>query len=52
MQYEDYPTEAVHMVSAWPDVPDEDFAQVVTDQAKLMTGFNPDELWEDPPDTY
>ena len=52
MQYEDYLTEAMNTVSAWPDVPDEDFAQVVTDQAKLMAGITPDELlWEVQPDT-
>ncbi len=45
---EEYITEALELVSAW-DVPDEDFAQTVNEQARLMAGFDPDELWEDHP---
>lgn len=38
--------EAIEIVSAW-DVPDEDFAQVVNNQARLMSGVNnPDEFLE------
>ena len=44
MQYQDCLIEALEIVSAW-DVPDEDFAQAVNDQARLMSGMNPDELW-------
>ena len=47
MHYEDYISEALEMVSAW-DIPDEDFAQAVNAQARLMAGLNPDELWETP----
>ena len=43
MQYEDYLTDAVDMVSAW-DIPDEHFAQTVNDQAKLMAGVPPEEV--------
>ena len=50
MQYQDCLIEALEIVSAW-DVPDEDFAQAVNDQARLMSGINPDELWEAQPDT-
>jgi len=45
MYYQDYLTDALELVSAW-DIPDEDFAQAVNDQAKLMAGMNPDELWD------
>jgi hypothetical protein len=41
---EDYITDALELVSTW-DIPDEDFAQTVNDQAKLMAGIQPDELW-------
>ena len=41
---EDYVTEALEMVSDW-DIPDEDFAQTVNDQARLMAGIHPDEAW-------
>ena len=45
---EDYVTEAIEMVSAW-DIPDEDFAQTVNDQARLMSGITPEESW---PETH
>ena len=38
MDHEDYINEALAIVSAW-DVPDEDFAQAVNDQARLMAGI-------------
>lgn len=41
----EYILDALEMVSAW-DVPDEDFAQTVNDQARLMAGLDPDENWE------
>jgi hypothetical protein len=44
---EDYIPEALDMVSAW-DVPNEDFAQTVNDQARLMAGVHPEECWPDP----
>jgi ferredoxin len=39
MNYEDYIADALDMVSAW-EVPEEDFAQIVNDQARLMCGTN------------
>ena len=41
----DYIIDALEIVSAW-DVPDEDFALAVNDQAKLMACMNPDEFRE------
>jgi hypothetical protein len=38
-------------VSAW-DIQDEDFAQVVNDQARLMAGMRPDDHWEDPAENF
>ena len=43
---EDYIVEALELVSAW-DIPDEDFAEAVNAQARLMAGIHPDDLWED-----
>ena len=39
MNYEDYITEALDIVNSW-EVPEEEFAQVVNDQARLMCGMN------------
>jgi hypothetical protein len=39
MDLEDYIEDALAMVSAW-EVPEEDFAQTVNDQARLMAGFD------------
>ena len=47
MHYQDCLTEALELVSAW-DIPDEQFADAVNAQARLMAGINPDELWETP----
>ena len=41
MNYENYILEALTMVSAW-EVAEEDFAQAVNDQARLMAGLNLD----------
>ena len=41
---EDYVTEAIETVSAW-DIADEDFAQSVNDQARMMAGIHPDDAW-------
>ena len=51
MNIENYVITALEMVSAW-DLPDEDFADAVNDQAMLMAGVNPDELPERLPDTH
>ena len=41
----EYILQALEMVSAW-NIPDEDFAQAVNDQARLMAGDNHDEFLE------
>ena len=46
MHTEDYILDALELVSAW-DVPDEDFADAVNTQARLMSGINMDDFWED-----
>ena len=46
MHTEDYILDALEMVSAW-DIPDEDLADTVNAQARLMAGIHPDEYWED-----
>ena len=38
-----YIIDALEIVSAW-DIPDEDFAQAVTDRARLMAGIDPDQI--------
>ena len=45
MHYENYLMEALELVSSW-GIPDEDFAQAVNDQARLMAGDNHDEFLE------
>ena len=45
MHIEDYIPEAIEMVSAW-DIPDDQVADAVNDQARLMAGVLPDEPWE------
>ena len=42
---------ALEIVSAW-DITDEDFAQAVNDQAKLMAGVPPEELLEAHSETH
>ena len=51
MNIENYILDAIELVSAW-DLPDEDLADAVNDQAMLMAGVNPDELPERHPDTH
>ena len=41
----EYLLDAVAVVSAWDDVPDEEFADAVNAQARLMAGVNPDDVW-------
>ena len=48
MHIEDYIPEAIEMVSTW-NLPDEDFAEAVNAQARLMAGVHPEESW---PDTH
>ena len=46
MIQENYLLGAIETVSAW-DIEDEDFAEAVNDQAKLMSGCLPsDEVWQ------
>ena len=51
MNFENLILDALEIVSAW-DLPDEDFAQAVNDQAKLMAGVNPDDIQEHNPETH
>mgnify|MGYP001820629248 CR=1 FL=1 len=46
MHIDEYILDALETVSAW-DIPDEDFAQTVNDQARLMAGIHPDDPWPD-----
>lgn len=39
--------EVVSSIVSSSDLPDEQFIQAVNDQARLMAGINPDELWDD-----
>ena len=39
MDYQQYLQDAIELVEAW-EVPEEDFAQAVNDQARLMCGSN------------
>jgi hypothetical protein len=50
MHYENYLTDALEIVSAW-DVPDEQLADTVNAQAKLMAGIPSDEILESHPET-
>ena len=45
MHYENYLPDAIELVSAW-DIPDEDFAQAVNEQARLMAGVDHDDFLE------
>ena len=51
MHIEDYIPEALEMVSAW-EIPDEDFAQTVNDQARLMAGVLSENTPEDILETH
>jgi hypothetical protein len=44
MNFEDHLPDAIATVSAW-DLPEEDFARAVNDQARLMAGDYPDDIW-------
>ena len=44
MFIEDYIPEAIEMISAW-EIPPDEFAHTVNDQARLMAGVPPDEIW-------
>ena len=42
---EDYILDALELVSAW-NLPDDELADAVNDQARLMAGVHSDEFWE------
>ena len=42
---EDYILDALDLVSAW-NLPDDELADAVNDQARLMAGVHSDEFWE------
>ena len=42
--YQDYILDALEMVLPWWDQPDEDLADAVNAQARLMAGINPEEI--------
>ncbi len=44
MHYEDYIPDALEAVLAW-NLDEEDLADAVNDQARLMAGIDPDNLW-------
>ena len=47
MTYENQILDALMIVSAW-DLPEEDLADAINQQARLMEGIDPDELWGTP----
>ena len=49
MDYENYILDALEMVMAW-ELPDEEFADAVNDQARLMAGLTPEDFQEVRPD--
>ena len=51
MNIENLILDALEIVSAW-DLPEEDFADAVNDQARIMAGVNPDEFREIHEDTH
>ncbi|KHF25249.1 hypothetical protein [Solemya velum gill symbiont] len=44
MNYQDYLSDALELLSAW-NLPDDEFTDAVNDQAKLMAGYDFDETW-------
>jgi hypothetical protein len=50
MYYQDQIPNVIEAASAW-NVPDEVFIQTLTDEAKMFSGFPPDEILEDNPET-
>ena len=48
---EDYIPDALEMVSAW-DIPDDELADAINAQARLMAGAPPDDPWEIHRDTH
>ena len=50
MTYENQILDALMIVSAW-DLPEEELADAVNDQAKLMSGIPPEGILGGPPET-
>lgn len=48
---DEYLLNAVAIVSAWDDVPDDEFADTVNAQARLMAGCSPDDVWHSDDDS-
>jgi len=51
MNYENQILDALMIVSAW-DLPEEELADAIIDQAMLMAGVNPDDIPGRLPDTH
>jgi len=51
MNIENLILDALEIVSAW-DLPEEELADAVNDQAMLMAGVNPDDIWGHPQETH
>jgi hypothetical protein len=51
MNQHDHIVDALEIVLA-SNIPDEDFTQIVNDQARLMACVNPDDLGEDQTDIH
>ena len=51
MNFDEYVITALELVSTW-NVPDENFADTVNDQAMLMAGVSPDDFPERLPETH
>ena len=51
MNIENIILDSLEIVSNW-DLSDERLADAITDQVRLLARINPDELWEDQPETH
>jgi hypothetical protein len=51
MNTQDYILDAIEIVGTW-DLPDEDFADAVNDQARLMAGVNSEDIIQLQPDFH
>ena len=50
MEIQDYISDAISLVDSW-DLPEEDFAQAVNDQARLMAGLGLEPSTDTPADS-
>jgi len=46
--YRDYLADALELVQGW-EIPDDELVETAIDQAKLMAGVSPDDLWDSLP---